>query len=63
MIIIGFSLAVTMSYGLQFYVPIQLLLPAIHSRVSEVYHLKAEFVLRYGLVLLTCKFIIYILVK
>lgn len=55
MIIIAFSLAVFFSYGLQFYVPVMIVLPFVHKRVARENHLKAEFALRYGLVILTCK--------
>ena len=49
------SLAIFFSYGLQFYVPIELMLPTLKSRISENLHLPAEFVLRYSVVLFTCK--------
>merc|ERR1712043_159215 len=47
------SLAIFFSYGLQFYVPIELMLPTLKSRISENLHLPAEFVLRYSVVLFT----------
>jgi len=53
LIILAFTLAIFFSYGLQFYVPVNILLPAVHSRVSEENKLKAEYALRYGLVVLT----------
>ena len=56
MVILAFTLAIFFSYGLQFYVPVMILLPWVHSKVSRENHLKAEFALRYGLVLITCKY-------
>lgn len=47
------SLAIFLSYALQFYVPVELLLPYMRSRVSERNHLKAEYALRLVLVLIT----------
>ena len=64
------SLAIFLSYALQFYVPVELLNPFIQRRltlnnasykflvssvcrVSPEYHLRAEYCLRIGLVLLT----------
>ena len=55
LVILAFTLAIFFSYGLQFYVPVMILLPWVHSKVSRENHLKAEFALRYGLVLITCK--------
>ena len=52
-IIIAFSMAIFFSYGLQFYVPVQILLPYVQQKFGR--SLKAEFALRYGLVMLTCK--------
>ena len=61
LIILAFTLAIFFSYGLQFYVPINdILLPEIHSRVSPEKHLFAEYCLRYGLVLFTCKYALFI---
>lgn len=57
MVIIFFTLAIFFSYGLQFYVPVMIMLPFVHSKVSRENHLKAEFALRYGLVILTCEYI------
>ena len=56
-VILMMSLAIFFSYGLQFYVPIELLLPPLKARVSEQWQLTAEFVLRYSIVLFTCKLI------
>lgn len=53
LVILAFTLAIFFSYGLQFYVPVMILLPWVHSKVSRENHLKAEFALRYGLVLIT----------
>merc|ERR1719270_1942477 len=50
-IIIAFSLAIFFSYGLQFYVPVQICLPYVQQKFSR--SLKAEFALRFGLVLVT----------
>ena len=44
------------SFPFQFYVPIQILFPYFKSKVSERYHLMAEYALRFALVLFTCKF-------
>jgi len=52
-IMVMMSMAIFFSYGLQFYVPLELMLPSIKARVAENYQLAAEFVLRYSLVLLT----------
>jgi len=52
-IIVMMCLAIFFSYALQFYVPVELILPSVKARVSESYHLPAEFVLRYSIVLLT----------
>lgn len=52
-VILMMSLAIFFSYGLQFYVPIELLLPPLKARVSEQWQLTAEFVLRYSIVLFT----------
>ena len=56
-VILMMSLAIFFSYGLQFYVPIELLLPPLKDRVSEQWQLTAEFGLRYSIVLFTCKLI------
>jgi len=50
------SLAIFFSYALQFYVPVELLNPFIQRRVPPEYHLRAEYALRIGLVLLTFSF-------
>lgn len=50
-IIIAFSMAIFFSYGLQFYVPVQILLPYFQQKFGR--SLKTEFALRYGLVMLT----------
>lgn len=50
-IIIAFSLAIFFSYGLQFYVPVQIMLPYIHEKLGRT--LRAEFALRFGLVMVT----------
>ena len=56
-VILMMSLAIFFSYGLQFYVPIELLLPPLKARVSEQWQLTAEFVLRYSIVLFFFKLI------
>jgi len=53
MIIIMMALAIFFSYGLQFYVPLELMLPTMKEKVPENYHVPAEFVLRYTIVLVT----------
>jgi len=50
---LSMSLAIFFSYALQFYVPVDILLPFIQRRVSQERHLLAEYVLRYSLVLFT----------
>lgn len=52
-VIIFFSLAIFFSYGLQFYVPVLIVLPFVQKRIARQHHLKAEYVLRYSLVLVT----------
>jgi len=47
------SLAIFFTYALQFYVPVDLLNPLIQSRISPLNSLKAEYALRFSLVLLT----------
>jgi len=47
------SLAVFFTYALQFYVPVDLLNPFIQSKVSPQNSIKAEYALRYTLVMLT----------
>ena len=54
-IIIAFSMAIFFSYGLQFYVPVMILLPYVKEKFSRFNELKVEFALRFGLVMLTCK--------
>ena len=61
-IIVMMSLAIFFSYGLQFYVPLELILPSLQAKVSENFHLAAEFILRYSLVLLTCKYLFRLLI-
>ena len=53
-IVIAFAIAIYLSYGLQFYVPVELLLPWVKAKYPDR-PLLAEFALRYGLVLITCK--------
>jgi len=52
-IIIAFSMAIFFSYGLQFYVPVMILLPYVKEKFSRFNELKVEFALRFGLVMLT----------
>jgi len=47
------SLAIFFTYALQFYVPLDIILPFIQRRVSQDKHLVAEYALRYALVLFT----------
>jgi len=47
------SLAVFFTYALQFYVPVEIILPWVHRRVSAQHHIKAEYALRYLMVMLT----------
>merc|ERR1719411_1681035 len=53
MILVMMVLAIFFTYGLQFYVPLELVLPSVKSRVPENCHLAAEFILRYSMVLVT----------
>jgi len=53
MIIMMMALAIFFSYGLQFYVPLELILPSLKQRVQERWHLPAEYLLRFTLVLIT----------
>merc|ERR1719225_2181935 len=41
------SLSVFFTYALQFYVPVEIILPWVHRRVASDHHLKAEYALRY----------------
>ena len=56
MILVMMCLAIFFTYGLQFYVPLELVLPSVKSRVPENCHLAAEFILRYSMVLVTCEY-------
>lgn len=47
------SLAVFFTYALQFYVPVEIVLPWVHRRVRAEHHLKAEYALRYLMVMVT----------
>jgi proton-coupled amino acid transporter len=47
------SLSVFCTYALQFYVPVEILLPWVQRRVAQQHHLKAEMALRYLMVMLT----------
>ena len=47
------SLAIFLSYALQFYVPVDLLTPYIQRRVSTQNHRKADYILRLSLVMLS----------
>jgi proton-coupled amino acid transporter len=47
------SLAVFFTYALQFYVPVAIILPWVHRRVPSRHHVKAEYALRYLMVMLT----------
>ena len=47
------SLAIFFSFALQFYVPVNLLKPIVERRVRPEHHLRAEYILRISLVLLT----------
>jgi len=50
---LSMSLSIFFSYALQFYVPVDILLPFFQRRVSQERHLLAEYFLRYFLVLFT----------
>lgn len=52
-IMVMMSLAIFFSYGLQFYVPLEMMLPSMKLRLPERYHLAGEMCLRYSLVFLT----------
>ena len=47
------SLAITFTYPLQFYVPVDIINPYIQDKLDPRHHLKAEYLLRLLLVLLT----------
>jgi len=47
------SLSVFFTYALQFYVPVEIILPWVHRRVAPDHHLKAEYALRYLMVMIT----------
>merc|ERR1719472_464657 len=47
------SLSVFFTYALQFYVPVEIILPWVHRRVGPDHHLKAEYALRYLMVMIT----------
>ena len=47
------SLAITFSYPLQFYVAVDIINSYIHDRIDSKNHLKAEYLLRLILVLVT----------
>merc|ERR1719186_1123550 len=47
------SLSVFFTYALQFYVPVEIILPWVHRRVPPDHHLKAEYALRYLMVMIT----------
>ena len=47
------SMAIFFSYCLQFYVPVDILLPWFKSKIPS-YPLTVEYTLRYTLVLITC---------
>merc|ERR1712179_354419 len=47
------SLAVFFTYALQFYVPVDLLNPFIQRRITPENYLKAEYALRFSLVMVT----------
>ena len=47
------SLAIFFSFALQFYVPVNLLKPIVERRVRPENRLRAEYILRVSLVLLT----------
>merc|ERR1712059_38442 len=47
------SLAIFFTYALQFYVPVGLINPAIQRRISPEYHVRAEYALRFFLVMVT----------
>jgi len=54
--IIMMSVAILFSFALQLYVPVQLILPEIKSRVLERWRLLTEYALIYGLVLVAFAF-------
>ena len=51
--IIMYTVAVFFTYAIQLYVPVEIILPEIKSRVPERFALLAEYILRYGLVLVS----------
>jgi proton-coupled amino acid transporter len=53
-IILLMSLAIFFSYALQFYVPLEILLPPVKARFPD-HPVKAEYIVRYSIVIVTCK--------
>lgn len=50
------ALAIFLSYGLQFYVPMNILWPMVSERLTTEHHKQiGEYVLRTGLVIFTCE--------
>jgi len=47
------SLAIFFTYALQFYVPVDIILPSIQRRISPQHYLVAEYALRFFMVMLT----------
>ena len=54
-IILLFATAIFLSYAIQFYVPLEILLPAAKARFPR-HETLVDYGLRYGFVLVTCKF-------
>ena len=55
-IILLFATAIFLSYAIQFYVPLEILLPAAKARFPR-HETLVDYGLRYGFVLVTCKLI------
>ena len=51
-----FSTCVFLTYFLQFYVPMLIIQPPILKHVPEEYHMWADYGIRAGTVILTCKY-------
>ena len=58
-VIIMLSFAIFLSYSIQFYVPIKILLPWILKKIpNPKRHILAEYVFRFVLIIITCKYIL-----
>ena len=57
-IIVMFSIAIFFTYAIQFYVPLEILVPIAQAKARQFHmdrDVTVDFVLRYFLILITCK--------